>query len=52
MKFFLSFFHLFLFLEETNSDESRTSSYDDYANQIDTVIIIRFSINKICIVSF
>ena len=23
--------------EETNSDDSRTSSYDDYANQIDTV---------------
>ena len=29
---------LSLFLEETGSDESRTSSFDDYTQQIDTVI--------------
>jgi hypothetical protein len=35
---------LIYILEETNSDESRTSSYDDYANQIDAVILIIFFI--------
>ena len=29
---------LYLFLEETGSDESRTSSFDDYTQQIDTVV--------------
>ncbi len=39
-------FLLLYVLEETTSDDSRTSSYDDYANQIDAVnsrIILIFS---------
>ncbi len=37
-------FSLFYLLEETNSDDSRTSSYDDYANHIDAVNSTNFSV--------